>query len=186
MPLIITSCFQIVSESSLHHEDSPLLGRLVVKLRRILSPQAELSSTSNTFSAVLPRLLLWLDPPALPPGPSSLPSKLDAEFVGRCGESCGDTLRGENGYPVIDASVPRLARIAPSRPWVMNELRLSLMAASGESKGETVVLAVFFAISCSSSTYTSGPSCGTSVMRPDLFLSMCFLNFLDSYLKNRY
>lgn len=66
-----------------YQEPTPLrsaCGRLIVKLRLILSPQAELSRTSRTFSALtlLPRLLLPADaPPAASP-----PSKLKAEFVG--------------------------------------------------------------------------------------------------------
>jgi hypothetical protein len=169
----------ILSESSRRHVDPPFPGRLIVKLRRILSPQAELSRTSKTFSAALPRLLLWLDPsPAS--ALSSAPSKLNAEFVGRWGDNCGDT-RGDSDIPVIEASVPRLALNAPSKPWVIKELRV--LAASGESSSETLARAACFELSCSSSTKTSGPSCGTSVMRPDLFLSICCLNFLDQYLE---
>lgn len=68
-----------VAEPSLHPEDPPSGGRLMVKLRRILSPQAELSNTSRTFSAALP--LLLFSPEDVPPPPSSPPSKLKAEFV---------------------------------------------------------------------------------------------------------
>jgi hypothetical protein len=57
---------QNINESSTpHYEELLLFGRLIVKLRRILSPHAELSSTSRTFSALtaLPRLLLSAEPP---------------------------------------------------------------------------------------------------------------------------
>lgn len=62
-----------------HHEDPPPVGRLIVKLRRILSPHAELSRTSSTFSAALPRLLFSPEP--VPAPPSSPLSKLNAELV---------------------------------------------------------------------------------------------------------
>jgi hypothetical protein len=80
----------------------------------------------------------------------------------------------------VDDPVPLLILAAPSNPWVMKEDRGSPMSI-GESNADTVDFACLDK-SSASSTKTSGPSCGMSVMRPDRFLSRCFLNLLDQYL----
>jgi len=97
---------------------APRLGRLIVKLRLILSPQAELSSTSTRFSALtaLPRRLLFAE---LRSPERSAPSKLNAELVGLCGDSCGDGLGppGDRAVALGDASLPAPRGSAgPSKP----------------------------------------------------------------------
>lgn len=160
-----------------------------MKLRLILSPQAELSSTSSTFSALtaLPRRLLATE---LVPRSCSKP-KLDG--VGRLGDSWGEGPRpsmGESGC-FTDASVPRrsLCGIPSSVPYVINDARDSAPPACedtigccGAQDGDNV-LAACLDTSAASSTKTSGPNCGTVVMKPDFFLSLIFLNLLDQYLQ---
>jgi hypothetical protein len=164
-------------------------GRLNVKLRRILAPQAELSSTSSTFSAVLPPLRCCPEPSSS--SLSSPVSKLNAEGLVLCdclGEDCDEGPEGKRGpmsatgVPTMDVSVPRRRR-PPSKPWAIKASRGSWVS-NGERNGENGETGggACRAISCSSSIKISGPNCGTSVMRCALFLSMCFLNFLDQYL----
>jgi hypothetical protein len=147
-----------INSPSKHYERSPLLGRLIVKLRRILSPQAELSRTSRTFSALtaLPRLLLCAEPAGL----SCSPSKLKAELVALCGDSWGECLGAIPGLPGEAGpgapTEPERSLAAPSKPCVMNEERGSLMS-MGERNGDTVAFACLV-LSFSSSTKTSGPS----------------------------
>jgi hypothetical protein len=125
-----------------------LLGRFIVKLRLILSPHAELSRTSSTFSALTALFLLLLWPDDMPL--TSTVSKLYPEFDG-CGDSVGDTADDMDGKAVlIDTSVPRRWRNgAPSSPYVMNELRVSVISV-GDNRGEAADFLCLFNVSSSS------------------------------------
>lgn len=155
-------------------------GRLVVKLRRILSPQADSSSTCKTFSALtaLPRLLCSPDPG------SWLCSKLYSDMLGLCGDNCGERPapadRGELGALSLLA-VPRgdLGE-APSTPNA-GKLRWSVIS-SGERSGGSFGLEGFCSSTPSSTKISGTPNCGTPAIRADLFSSMCCLNRRDQYL----
>lgn len=154
------------------------LGRLTVKLRLMLSPHAELSNTSSTFSELtaLPRLLPGIEFAPLPSSP--LPSKLTPEAVALCADDGGTV--GENGPTLIEASVPLLTRpLGPSIPYVMKEFRES-SASVGDNNADDCFRSLP-ALS-SSSIKTSGPNRGMVVIRPDFFFSMCFLNLRVQYL----
>lgn len=180
--------------------------RRCVKLLRMLSPHAELSSTSKT-SAALTALFCLLRFPAGPGSASSgLGGRLSADANcqspsagGEKGDICGDDRDGDSGAPRVgDPSGVACIEFARLRNVMsfggvgarasLPEARQSVGSIECRSTGENsgLPLAEYCprcaSVMSSSSTKISGTvNCGTAVMRPDFLCSTARRNRRDQY-----
>jgi hypothetical protein len=176
----------------------------------MLSPHAELSSTSKT-SAALTALFCLLRPPVGPGSTSSgLGGRLRADANchspspgGEKGDICGDALdgdRGANGLVrvgeacgVVCIEFARLRNViscdgGDGERMSLPDARHSALSIAWRSTGENIGLPpaeycprCAFVMSSSSTKISGTVNCGTAVMRPDFFCSIARRKRRDQY-----